>query len=108
MPITLPAPIAAYFAADRHDADAVAACFSATATVLDEGKTHTGREAIRQWKAEASTRFSYSVEPFAAIEDGGRFIVTGHVAGDFPGSPVDLRYAFALEGDLIAGLEITL
>lgn len=108
MSITLPRPIAAYFAADRHDADAVAACFSETATVLDEGQTHIGREAIRQWKAAASRKFSYTVEPFALAEDNGRLIVTGHVSGDFPGSPVDLRYAFALEADLIAGLEITL
>lgn len=108
MPITLPAPIAAYFAADRHDADAVAACFSESATVLDEGKTHIGREAIRQWKAETSGKFSYTVEPFAVAGDKDRTIVTGHVSGDFPGSPVDLRYAFTLEGDLITGLEITL
>lgn len=108
MSITLPAPIAAYFAADRQDADTVAACFSESATVLDEGKTYVGREAIRQWKAAASRKFSYTVEPFAVAEDNDRVIVTGHVSGDFPGSPVDLRYDFALEGDLIAGLEITL
>lgn len=108
MSITLPEPIAAYFAADRHDADAVAACFSEDATVLDEGKTHIGRGAIRQWKADATTKFTYTVEPFAVAEDKDRVIVTGHVSGDFPGSPVDLRYAFALEEDLIAGLEITL
>jgi len=108
MSITLPAPIAAYFAADRHDADAVAACFSEAATVLDEGKTHIGRDAIRDWKAAASRKFSYAVEPFAVTGDKDRVIVTGHVSGDFPGSPVDLRYAFALEDDLIAGLEISL
>jgi hypothetical protein len=28
------------------------------------------------------------------------------VTGDFPGSPVDLRYRFRLEGGLIASLEI--
>ena len=108
MSFTLPKPIAAYFAADRHDADAVAACFSEAATILDEGKTYIGREAIRQWKAVASRKFSYTVEPLAVAEDNGRVIVTGHVVGDFPGSPVDLRYAFTREGDLIAGLEITL
>lgn len=108
MPIALPGPIAAYFAADRHDADAVAACFSEAATVLDEGQTYIGREAIREWKAAASRKFSYTAEPFAVAEDKDRVIVTGHVSGDFPGSPVDLHYAFTLEGDLIAGLEITL
>jgi len=28
------------------------------------------------------------------------------VTGDFPGSPVDLRYRFTVEGDKIARLEI--
>ena len=33
--------------------------------------------------------------------------VTARVTGDFPGSPVDLRYRFTLEGATIARLEIT-
>lgn len=33
-------------------------------------------------------------------------IVTAHLTGNFPGSPVDLRYAFTLSGDKIARLEI--
>ncbi|WP_276310735.1 hypothetical protein [Paracoccus aestuarii] len=37
----------------------------------------------------------------------GIFVVPTESASSAPGSPVDLRYAFALEGDLIAGLEIT-
>jgi len=108
MSITLPGPIAAYFAADQNDGDAVALCFTENAVVIDERQTHAGRAAIRRWKAEATTKFSYTVDPFAISEEGGQTVVTGHVAGDFPGSPVDLRYAFVLEGDKIARLEITL
>ena len=37
---------------------------------------------------------------------GERTVVTAHVRGDFPGSPLDLRYFFVLEGDRIAELEI--
>lgn len=107
MPITLPAPIAAYFAADQNDGDAVALCFTENAVVIDERQTHTGRDAIRRWKAEASAKFSYTTEPFTVSEEGGQTVVTAHVAGDFPGSPVDLRYTFVLEGDRIARLEIT-
>jgi len=33
--------------------------------------------------------------------------VTARVTGDFPGSPVELRYGFTLEGASIARLEIT-
>lgn len=107
MDVTLPRPIAGYFEADRSkDAEAVAACFNDDAVVKDERKVHRGQEAIRRWKSEASTTFDYSVEPFAIATDAGRTVVTGHVVGDFPGSPIDLRYAFVLDGDRIAELEI--
>lgn len=109
MAIELPDAIANYFAADRgRDAEAVAQCFTDTATVKDEGNSYRGRDAIRQWKAESSRKYSYTVQPFSMAVDGGRTVVTGHLAGDFPGSPVDLRYLFVLEGDKIAALEIIL
>lgn len=107
MPITLPEPIAAYFAADQSDGAAVARCFTDTAVVIDERRTHTGRDEILRWKTEASTKFSYTTDPFAISQHNGATVVTAHVAGDFPGSPVDLRYTFALDGDKIARLEIT-
>ena len=107
MSITLPGPITAHFAADQNDGDAVALCFTENAIVIDERQTHAGRDAIRRWKAEATTKFSYTTDPFAVSEEDGQTVVTAHVAGDFPGSPVDLRYAFVLEGDRIARLEIT-
>ncbi len=107
MHIQLPGPIAAYFEADRsRNAEAVADCFSDDAVVKDERAAHRGRDAIRRWKAEAATRFSYSVEPLAIGSDGGRTVVTGQVVGDFPGSPVDLRYFFVCEGERITELEI--
>ncbi|WP_311222668.1 MULTISPECIES: nuclear transport factor 2 family protein [unclassified Acidovorax] len=72
-----------------------------------EGRTHTGCAAIEAWKAGAVARYTYRTEPFALHEDSGCQIVESHVAGDFPGSPVDLRYRFCLDGALIASLEIT-
>nr|WP_249690415.1 nuclear transport factor 2 family protein [Stappia sp. WLB 29] len=107
MSLSLPAPVAAYFAADQGDGDAVARCFAEDAVVTDERRTHTGREAIRRWKTEASSKFSYTTEPFAVDEKAGSIVVRAHVAGNFPGSPVDLRYAFVLKGEKIAQLEIT-
>ena len=107
MSIDLPVPISRYFAADKlRDAEAISRCFADDAIVKDERRTHTGLAAILQWKAEASTKYSYSAEPFAITHEGGRTIVTSHLTGDFPGSPVDLRYLFRLEGDKIAELEI--
>lgn len=106
MPLSLPKPIEDYFAADATDGAAIATCFTANAVVIDEKKTHTGREAIAAWKAEASAKYDYVAEPVAIDEQGDRVIVTAKVSGNFPGSPVDLRYAFALSGDAIARLEI--
>jgi ketosteroid isomerase-like protein len=105
--IELPDVIAMYFAADKSgNAQAISECFTPDAIVIDEGNTYTGRDAIRHWMANASTQYSYSVEPFALSEADGRTVVTSHLVGNFPGSPVDLRYAFVLDGDRIAALEI--
>ncbi len=109
MPINLPKPIAAYFEADRgRNANLVIRCFAEGAVVQDEGKTYAGHDAIRQWKAKSSTAYSYTAEPVAAAAEGRRTVVTSHLEGDFPGSPIDLRYFFLLEGEKITELEITL
>lgn len=107
MTILLPDPIAAYFAADQKDGGAVAQCFTETATVVDERQTHTGRDAIGRWKTEASAKFSYTTDPFAISEEDGQTIILARVEGNFPGSPINLRYAFVLDGDRIARLEVT-
>jgi len=106
MPIYLPKPIAAYFAADATARGVVADCFTADATVIDERKTYRGREAIREWKAASTTKYSYVAEPTAIRNEGGQSAITARVTGNFPGSPVDLRYTFTLDGDAISRLEI--
>ncbi len=105
--LSLPKPIAAYFTADKGNAEAVSQCFTEGAVVKDEGHTHKGRAAIKEWKSDASAKYEYACEPFACEEkDGGKTVVTSHLVGNFPGSPVDLRFFFKLEGDKIASLEI--
>ena len=107
MSIALPQPIADFFAADgKRDAQGLSQCFTPDAIVIDEGNSYSGRDAIRQWIANASTQYQYTSEPFALSEQAGRIVVTSHLVGNFPGSPVDLRYRFALAGDMIAALEI--
>lgn len=107
MAVELPEPIMRYFAADRMRApEAVARCFTNDAVVRDEGHTHSGMDAIRRWRAEASSQYSYTVEPVAITAENGRTIVTGYVEGDFPGSPVNLHYAFRLEAGKVAELDI--
>ena len=96
----------AYFTADRGDGEAVSQCFDENAVVKDEGHTHKGRAAIKKWKAAASAKYQYTSEPLACEEKDGKTVVTSHLVGNFPGSPVDLRFFFTLEGDKIASLEI--
>lgn len=83
-------------------------CFTEDAIVKDESHTHKGRDAIKAWKTAASAKYQYTVEPFAYEVKDGAMVVTGQVAGNFPGSPVDLRFYFKLEGDKVASLEILL
>ena len=106
MTLDLPEPIAAYFTADKGDSEAVAECFTANAVVKDEGHTYQGRAAIKHWKAEVSAKYQYTSEPFACEQKDGQFVVTSKIAGNFPGSPVVLRFFFGLEGNRIASLEI--
>lgn len=104
--LNLPQPVAAYFTADSGDGEAVSQCFTENAIVKDEGQTHEGRAAIQEWKKNASAKYQYTCEPFACEDKDGRTVVTSHLVGNFPGSPVDLRFFFTLEGGLIASLDI--
>ena len=104
----LPQPIAAYFTADKGDIEAFSRCFTENAVVQDEGKTYRGLAAIKEWKANASTKYQYTSVPFASEVKDEKIIVTSRLIGNFPGSPVDLRYFFQLNCDKVAALEIVL
>jgi hypothetical protein len=106
MTLELPKPIATYSDADAKDRKAVAACFAENAIVVDENTTYIGCDAIRGWKAASSAKYEYVSAPFAIAVEDDRTIVTSRLTGNFPGSPVDLRYSFLLDDDLIANLEI--
>lgn len=95
--LSLPEPIAAYFEADKRDGHAVASCFTKEAVVMDEGQTYAGTAAIEAWKISTSAQFSYTTEPVMLEKKDSICVVTGRVTGNFPGSPVVLRYNFALE-----------
>lgn len=105
--ISLAAPIAGYFVAEalsggEHGAD----CFTADAQVHDEGRTHKGHEAIVAWKTAGKAKTQYAVEPLTATEADGRTLVSARVSGNFPGSPIILKYRFTLAGDRIVDLDI--
>ncbi len=100
-------PVANYIAAaNAQDIDAVTACFSKTAVVHDEKQERRGIAAIREWAVEVSEKYHPTVEVLGVAERDGRTIVTGRVSGNFPGSPVELRYVFTVTGGRIDRLEI--
>ncbi|HEX3148769.1 MAG TPA: nuclear transport factor 2 family protein [Gemmataceae bacterium] len=106
MTLELPKPINAYFAADKIDSETVSRCFTEQALVKDEGHTYQGRAAIKQWKTAAAAKYQYTCEPLGCVREGAKVVVTCRLTGNFPGSPVDLRFFFELDGDRIASLEI--
>jgi ketosteroid isomerase-like protein len=105
--VTLPEPIAEYFAAaNTGDVDRVAACFAEHAVVRDEGREIRGRDAILDWAAEVRRKYHFHAEILAIEEAADRQIVTAYLTGDFPGNPIQLGYRFRLAGCEIVSLEI--
>ena len=107
MSVDLPMPIAIYIAAEnRGDADAMTKCFAEDAVVRDEGKTIKGLAAIKRWKVETKKKYQHTVEPLALAREGEKTIVTKRLTGKFPGSPIEVRFVFRLDGGRIASLQI--
>ena len=104
----LTGPIAGYIAAaNAQDIEAVTETFSDDAIVQDEGQIRNGIAAIRQWAMEVSKKYRPIVEALDVAQTGGKTILGARVSGNFPGSPIDLRYVFTLAGEKIARLEIS-
>jgi ketosteroid isomerase-like protein len=109
---SLPSVVSNYLAAsDRDDIDAIVACFTEDAVVLDEDRHWRGAAAIRHWRENVATAFEYTVaiirsEAVGTVDRAQRHDVYTHLEGNFPGGQVDLTNRFTLRGDLIAGLDI--
>ena len=107
MSIDLPEPIARYIAAEnRGDTTVLDNCFAEDALVRDEGETIRGLAAIKGWKTETTSRYRHTVEPLGIRQADGTSIVTCRLTGDFPGSPIELRYTFLLGRGRITSLTI--
>jgi len=112
---SLPPVVSNYLAASDRDAidaiDAIVACFTEDAVVLDEDRHWRGAEAIRQWRESVATAYEYTVaiigsQALGELDGGQRREVYTHLEGNFPGGQVDLTNRFTLRGELIGGLEI--
>jgi hypothetical protein len=103
----LPKAIALYVAAENSgDVSLFDQCFAEDAVVRDENETHAGLAAIKKWKAETKKKYQHTVDPLSFVEKDGKTIVTNRLAGNFPGSPIELEFVFTLKDDKIVSLEI--
>lgn len=93
--------------AAEGELDALIGCFTDDAEVVDEGQTYRGHDEIRRWRETVTSKFTYRVEVVSSEALGAdAFVVTAELEGDFPGSPVQLKFRFVLRAGLIATLEI--
>jgi hypothetical protein len=107
MPTDIPAPVAGYLEAKAADhVEAVLKNFADDAIVHDEGKDHAGISAIRDWAAEIATRYQLERTVVETRRIGAAAVVLVRVAGNFPGSPVDLHHHFTVSEDRITALTI--
>ena len=103
----VPRAIDAYYRAIADDdSDALIACFTDDAEVIDEGSVHRGREEILAWRDRTRSAYRYTADVLRAERDGDRHVITTRLTGDFPGSPVEVPYHFTLREGLISKLEI--
>ena len=108
MPHRLPGPIDAYFAAKKtNDVEGMTSQFGDDAFVTDEGKSMRGRAAIRKWIDETNAKYQYTVAVTGVSETADGANVACRLTGDFPGSPVDVEYAFGLNDGKITSLEVS-
>jgi len=107
MTLELAPAIERYFdAEERGDFEVLAACFTKTARVRDEGRTVEGPAAIKQWMAAAKAKYHHVATPLSVSHRDGRVVVTARLAGSFPNSPLDVDHAFELSDGKISYLEI--
>tara|TARA_R110002049_G_scaffold51685_1_gene145756 strand:+ start:1234 stop:1596 length:363 start_codon:yes stop_codon:yes gene_type:complete len=92
-------------AQNNFDSLAYSNCFSETAIVIDEGKTHKGKAEIQQWIKKANEEYQTMMKPieYSATEE----MLKAEVSGNFPGSPLVLTYHLKLKDGLIQSLRIT-
>ncbi|GAB2613421.1 nuclear transport factor 2 family protein [Pseudactinotalea suaedae] len=107
-PTHVPAAVPIYL--DAHDEKRhldAAAVFTPDATVLDEGRTYEGIQAIRDWMKRSSSEYTYtSTRIGQQVVDEDHVVVQIRIDGNFPGGTATLRYQFELQDGLIRRLAI--
>lgn len=107
MKTAMPGVIESYFkASNADDIDALVACFAPEAAVTDENHTHRGTAEIRAWSIDVRRKYDFKAEVLKKAEGKDGTVVTAKVSGNFPGSPVNLDFKFAMNQDRITALTI--
>ena len=103
----MPEILGAYFAADKgKDASILTSVFANDAVVHDEGQKHVGAKAIRDWWLAAKAKYNHVAEPIDAHQTGNEIIVRAKVSGQFPNSPIELRYFFVIKEGKVAEMGV--
>ena len=101
------AVLARYFeAANGRDFSGQVGCFAPDAVVHDEEHDHVGAEAIGAWIEETTQKYDQRFTVLGSKERDGAEVVTATVAGNFPGSPIELDFVFTLRNGKIAALRV--
>ena len=103
----LPAAVKRFLeAANRSDAKDAASCFTIDASVHDENRDYSGRDAIQGWVSETCRKYRPAFTVMRASVLGGDVSLSVAVSGQFPGSPVTLDYLLHLRDGKISALTI--
>ncbi|EKT61422.1 hypothetical protein [Providencia burhodogranariea] len=103
----MPTVVREYFEADQaNDVDALNRIFSHSAIVDDENTLHNGIVEIRTWWLAVKEKYHHFLEPFEVSSAGHISTVLTQVRGNFPNSPVTLKFQFTLENSKVIKLRI--
>ncbi|WP_111671902.1 nuclear transport factor 2 family protein [Algoriphagus litoralis] len=91
-------------AQNNFDSQAYADCFTESAIVFDEGKTHQGKTEIKTWIEKANREYQVRMIPLVYSE--ANQTLKAEISGTFPGSPIVLTYRYEFEDELIQSLKI--
>ena len=92
---------------NNFDSVSYANCFSETAVVFDEGKTHTGKREIERWIADSNERYKATIKPVSFEEKENESLLMAETSGNFEGSPIVLTYHMKIADELIQSLKFT-
>lgn len=93
-------------AQNMHDSAAYTNCFSAKATVADEGKLYHGKAEIQRWIETANENYKTVMKPIDYKESEMQSVLKAEISGSFPGSPVVLNYHLELVDGMVKSLKI--